>query len=56
MNEQIIADLLHEFAVLSQDVEHGRLADDAPQVRALTDRMTAAMEAARPPSRVFESS
>lgn len=46
-----LSDLFEEFAVLSLEVEHGRLAEDAPQVRALADRMAAAMEMARPKGR-----
>lgn len=46
MTSQALSDLFDEYAVVSTEVEHGRLAGDAPQVRDLADRMAAALATA----------
>lgn len=48
MTSQTLRDLMEEYAVVSTEVEAGRLASDAPRVRALADRMAAAMTETTP--------
>lgn len=43
MDAQAIDDLFAEYAVLSTEVEQGRIADDAPKIVALLARMSAAL-------------
>lgn len=48
MDTQVIDDLFQEYALVSTEVEQGRLAFDAPQVLALAARMSEAMVATSP--------
>lgn len=48
MDIQVINDLFRDYALVSMEIEHGRLAADAPQVLALSARMAEAVTAAGP--------